>query len=106
VDVDEEEENHGKKKKEDETILGTIKSLVAEIREDRKKAEKRAEKMEDNINVLKEADIENKQNFAKIEASRESDNVYSATVREDLDVIDNETLKNTVIVKKLRSSGR
>jgi len=101
-----EEETSGKKQKEDQTVLSTLKAFMAEIRDEKKRSEKRVGLMETNIALLKESDIKTKQKLSKMDSSKINDNVYTANVMEDLDGIDNKNLKNTVIVKKLKAASR
>jgi hypothetical protein len=102
VDQDDEGASQKKKREEDDTILGTLKSFMEEIREDRKLAALKTGKLEQDINSLKEADTQIRQELEQIKASRENDNYFSAAVREDLDVIENENMRNTVIIKKMK----
>ena len=59
-----------------------------------------------NIDELKETQIEIQQQVNKLEKKTGEDNIFTATVREDLDAIDNENLRNTVIVKKLKTTKK
>ncbi len=102
----ENEEIEKKKSKEDSSVTDVMKEFIAEMRDDRKKQDKRTTKLEEQVTTLKAYEIESKQNFVKIWEAQEKDEIYTATVREDLDVVENESLKNTVIVKKLRAAAR
>ena len=62
--------------------------------------------MENNLDELTEDQIQIKQQLNTLEKKSGEDNVFTATVREDLDAIDNENLRNTVIVKKLKTSKK
>ncbi len=97
---------HLARQKEDQTVLSTLKAFMVEIRDEKKRSEKRVGLMETNIALLKESDIKTKQKLSKMDSSKINDNVYTANVMEDLDGIDNKNLKNTVIVKKLKAASR
>ncbi len=103
---EEEEEGATKKSKDEESVKNMMKEFLAEMRDDRKKQDKRSKKIEKDVEKLRSENIETRQAISKLEESKANDNTYTATVREDLDVVENETLKNTVIVKKLKASGR
>jgi hypothetical protein len=100
----EENDNIVKKKREDGTILGTLKSFMEEIREDRKLAAMKTNQLETDVQNLKESNIEQKQQIEGILAAKEADIIFNATVREDLDMAENEIMRNTVIIKKMKST--
>jgi hypothetical protein len=92
-----------KKKKEDETVMGMLKSIMAELKEDRSKSSKKAEELEESIDKLKESEIEIRQEVNSLITKKEEDKVFAATLREDIDAVENEALRNTIIVKKLKT---
>ena len=63
---------------------------MTEIREDRLSSAKQSKAMENNIDELKEDQIQIKQQLNTLEKKSGEDNVFTATVSEDLDAIDNE----------------
>jgi hypothetical protein len=92
-----------KKKKEDESVMGMLRSIMAELKEDRSKTAKKAEELEESIDKLKESEIEIRQEVNTLLTRKEEDKIFAATLREDLDAVENETLRNTIIIKKLKT---
>jgi hypothetical protein len=92
-----------KKKKEDETVMGMLKSIMAELKEDRTKTSRKTEELEESIDKLKESEIEIRQEVNTLVSKKEEDRIFAATLREDIDAIENETLRNTIIVKKMKT---
>jgi hypothetical protein len=94
------------KKKEDESVLTILKAFMEEIKEDRKLSSKKAEELEGSIDQLKVAEIEIRQEVKGLKEKKNSDITFSATLREDLDAVENESLRCIVIVKKLKTSEK
>jgi hypothetical protein len=102
---DQETESSGTKKrkeKDDESVLETLKSFMSEIREDRKLVSLQTNKIEEEVTKLKESEIEIRQEIQSIKNAQEDSNIFTATVREDLDAVENENLRNTILVKKMK----
>ena len=95
-----------KRSKDDDDLKSIMKAFMIEIRSDRKKTADKTEQLEESIDKLKEAEIEIRQEMNSLKNVKEEDNIFSATVREDLDAIENENLRNTVIVKKLKTKEK
>ena len=95
-----------KRTKDDEDLKSIMKAFMVEIRSDRKKTADKTDELEESIDKLKEAEIEIRQEMNSLKNVKEEDNIFSATVREDLDAIENENLRNTVIVKKLKTKEK
>ncbi len=91
-----------RKEKDEESVLETLKSFMTEIREDRRLATLQANKVEEAVEKLKEAEIEIRQELQSIKGNQENSNTFTATVREDLDAVENENLRNTILVKKMK----
>jgi lysophospholipase L1-like esterase len=72
-----------KKRKEgdNESILDTLKSFMAEIREDRKLATLQTNKLDEEVTKLKESEVEIRQEIETIKSEKESSNTFNATVR-------------------------
>jgi len=94
------------KKKEDEAVLSILKSFMEEIKEDRRLSSKKAEELEGSIDQLKVAEIEIRQEVKVLKEKKNSDITFTATLREDLDAVENETLRCIVIVKKLKTAEK
>ncbi len=92
-----------KKKKEDELIMDMLKSIMSELKEDRKKTNTKTDELEESIDKLKESEIELRQEVNSLITKKEEESIFSATMREDLDAIENDSLRNIVIVKKLKT---
>ena len=100
---DEEVQTNTKKRKEEESVKEMLKSFMMEIREDRKVTSKKTEEMVEAIDKLKEAEIEIRQEITSLKQEKEEDHSFTASLREDIDAIENESLRHTVIVKKLKT---
>jgi hypothetical protein len=94
-----------KKRSKDEgkldSVLDKLDLLVNEMRRDRSDNKERFEKIEDKLEatLLEQANLKE-----KIETISTGDNTFSASVREDLDAIDNCNLRDTIIIKKLQAN--
>ncbi len=96
--------NSPKKKKEDDSVKAMLKAFMDEIKEDRKLSAKKTEELEESIDKLKESEIEIRQEVKKLKGNKDKDNSFSASLREDMDAIENENLRSIVIVKKLKTT--
>jgi hypothetical protein len=110
IDMDTTQENSPKKKKdgkeEEETVMSILKSFMAEIKEDRKNSTKKTEELEESIDKLKESEIEIRQEMQVLKGKKQTDITFTATLREDMDAIENESLRGVVIIKKLKTKQR
>jgi hypothetical protein len=79
---------------------------MEEIKEDRRLSSKKAEELEGSIDQLKVAEIEIRQEVKVLKEKKNSDITFTATLREDLDAVENETLRCIVIVKKLKTAEK
>ncbi len=105
AEEEEQEENpEPKKSKGDSEMMALMKQMMIEIRDGKTKTTKESKEMKSEIRNLKETTTEVKQQLDKIESQKETDNIYTATVREDLDAVENENMRNVVIIKKLRAA--
>jgi hypothetical protein len=98
----EDEEATGSKKrkeKEDESVISTLKSFMEEIREERQIMAKQSSETKEKITVL-EKDVR------IIKLDKKAELSFSASVREDLDVLENENLRHIVIIKKMKQIGK
>jgi hypothetical protein len=95
-----------KKKREDETIMSMLKNFMDEIKEDRKQAKKKTEEMEESIDKLKESEVEIWQEVKSLKGKAKEDRLFTATLREDLDAVENEASRNIVIVKKMKTKEK
>jgi len=100
----EDEDNMHKKKKEDESVMAVLKTLMAEFREERLVREERQKDVNSDLASIKHHASEIKQRVYTLEQGRDNDAIYTATVKEDLDAVENEALKNVVIIKKLKNT--
>jgi hypothetical protein len=103
--TDDEESSASKSKKKKGTakidsVLDKLDLLVKEMRDQRTAVRDRFEKIEDK---LEESLVEQSNLKEQIKEIKTSDNTFSATVREDIDAVENINSRDTVIVKKLKS---
>jgi len=81
-----------------ESVLDKLDLFMKELREDRSRNEGRFNQVEEKLDSV----IVNHEELKKeIRVMKENDNTFSATVREDLDAVENINSRDTVIVKKL-----
>ena len=80
-----------------------LKSFMLEIREDRKETSKKTEELVEAIDKLKESEIEIRQEIENLKEEKAEDHSFTASLGEDLDAIENESLRHMVIVKKLKT---
>jgi hypothetical protein len=106
VSIESEEEGTSKKIKDDESVMSVLKAFMQEFRDEAKKNNKKGKEVKKDIDSLKESEVEIKQRLTKIEQSSSNDSIYTATIKEDLDVVENEALKNVVIIKKLKATKK
>jgi len=83
-----------------------MKTLMAEIRDGKSKTNIETKQIKTDVEKLKEDTTEVKQQLEKLGKQKEVDNVYTATVREDLDAVENDNMRNVVIVKKLKTKQK
>ncbi len=107
VNMEEEEEDApcGAKKGRFETVLDKIDLLMKEIKEERtgNKVEISNIKTKVDENEKKVGEVE--KSVAGIEKTLEKDNILYAEMKEDMDGLENENLKTTIIVRKLKAEG-
>jgi len=84
--------------------MGMLKSIMAELKEDRRKSSIKTDELEESIDKLKESEIEIRQGMNDLLTQKEEEKIFTATLREDLDAVENEALRNTVIIKKLKTA--
>jgi hypothetical protein len=92
-----------KKMKEDETVMGMLKSIMAELKEDRSKTTRKTEELEESIDKLKESELAIRQEVNTLKNKKKEDKIFDATMREDLDAIENEAMRGTIIIKKMKT---
>ena len=90
---------------EDDSVKGMLKTFMDEIREDRMLSQGKMKAIESELALFKESEIKTQQQLEELKQGISNDNFFSATIREDLDSTENENLRNTVIVKKLKVDG-
>lgn len=101
---EDQEENGPKKSKGDSEMMALMKQMMIEIRDGKTKSTKENKEIKSDINNLKRTTTGVQEKLQKIESQKETDNIYTATVREDLDAVENENMRNVVIIKKLKAA--
>jgi hypothetical protein len=81
-----------------DTVLDKLDLFMRELREDRKTNEQRFVGLE---SVIKETKSEQEEMKKDIQKLKESDNCFAASVREDIDAMDNLNARDTVVIKKM-----
>jgi hypothetical protein len=81
-----------------DSVIDKLDLLVRELRADRTSNKERFEKIEDKLEetVLEQVNLKE-----QIEQIKKSDNSFTATIKEDLDAVENNNSRDTVIIKKL-----
>jgi hypothetical protein len=96
------EEVKNKKKKTGDskidTVLDKLDLFMRELREDRKSNDQKFEKLEASI---KETKLEQEEMKKEIKKIKEDDSCFAASVREDIDAMDNLNARDTVVIKKM-----
>ncbi len=103
---DEGEAGSTKRAKNDElsvAILEKLNAMTAELREDRIAAAERTENLIAKLNVNIESTTSNSKKIEELSKKQASCNNTMACLREDLDAVDNEALRNIVLVRKLKT---
>ncbi len=81
-----------------ESVLDKLDLFMKELREDRSRNDGRFNQVEEKLeNVI----VNHEELKKEVKNMKESDNTFSASVREDLDAVENINSRDTVIVKKL-----
>jgi hypothetical protein len=82
-----------------ESVLDKLDLFMKELREDRGRNDARFEQVENKLSatVISHEDLKK-----EVKSMKESDNSFAATMREDLDAMENLNSRDTVIVKKLK----
>jgi hypothetical protein len=107
VDTEEEESESitEPKKGRFETVLDKIDMLVKEIKQERSNAKEEIQEINDKIMASSKEVEAAKVSIASLEKNVGEDNLLFAEVREDLDSLENENLKHTIIIRKLKHAN-
>jgi hypothetical protein len=106
VEVDDDENDACEAKKgRFETVLDKIDMLVKEIKQERGATKEEIQTINNKVTENVQEVVLVKQSIAGLEKKAEKDDLLFAEVREDLDSLENENLKNTIIVRKLKKEG-
>jgi hypothetical protein len=84
-----------------DSVLDKLDLLVKELRADRSSNMERFDKLEDKI---EEAVVEQINLKEQIEEIKKSDHSFSASIKEDLDAVENNNSRDTVIIKKMATN--
>jgi hypothetical protein len=101
---DEEENTSGKKARLD-TVLDRIDLLMKKIDDERATSKAEMTELTNKVDEGAKKVEEIKTTVDKLEKISKNDVSFSAELREDLDSLENENLKNTVIVRKLKGAN-
>ncbi len=104
-DMDEGEEEVGGKRARLDTVLDRINFLVKKIEDEREATKTETLELTAKVETNAKAVEENKQAISKLQDQSKANMSYDAEVREDLDSLENENLKNTVIIRKLKGDA-
>jgi hypothetical protein len=105
IEMEDEDEEVGGKKARLDTVLDRINVLVKEIKSEREASKAAVQELNAKVDTNIKAVEENKIAIAKLQDQSKASASYDAEVREDLDGLENENLKNTVIVRKLKGEA-
>jgi hypothetical protein len=107
IDSDEEEIVSSKKTKSNDfsaIIMAKLNQMTEEMREERTRAAERAETLVDKLETTSEATTINTKKIEELSKGQETLNTTMASLREDIDVVENESMKNVILVRKLKTS--
>jgi hypothetical protein len=103
LDDNSDDDNRSKKKKTKDqatinTVLDKLDQMMTEMRQDRATNQVRFERVEDRVETV----VKEQENLKEeIEAIKKGDGTFAASVREDIDAVDNVNSRDTVIIKKM-----
>jgi hypothetical protein len=75
-----------------------------EMREERMKAAERADVLVVKINSTSEATTNNTKKIEELTKSQETLNTSMASMREDIDVVENDNMRNVIMIRKLKTT--
>jgi hypothetical protein len=101
--AEDEDEQTGSKKAKLDTMLDKIDMLVKEIKSDRISTNTKVQELSAKADKNSEDIAEVKTIVSTLQKNSNQDHDFTAEVREDLDSLENENLKSTVIVRKLKA---
>jgi hypothetical protein len=81
-----------------DTVLDKLDLFMRELREDRKSNDQKFEKIEASI---KETKLDQEDIKKEIKKIKEDDSCFAASVREDIDAMDNLNARDTVVIKRM-----
>jgi hypothetical protein len=101
-DEEEDEAEHGKKKAKLDTMIDKIDILVKTIQKERADTKTELQTLSTKLNENNAAVEAVKETVESLKTGQKSDLNLTAEMREDIDSLENENLKSTVIVRKLK----
>jgi len=107
TDSDEEEVVCSKKTKANDfsaIILAKLNQMTEEMRDERHRAAERADTLIVKINSTSDATNSNTKKIEELSKEQDTLNTSLASLREDIDVIENDNMKNVILVRKLKTS--
>ncbi len=105
VVMDDSEEEVGGKRAKLDNVLDRINVLVKEIQDERATTKAAVLDLSKKVEDTNKKVDENSQAIVTLQDQVKNDNNFAAELREDLDSHENENLKNTVIVRKLKGTA-
>jgi hypothetical protein len=82
-------------------ILAKLNQMTDEMREERAKAAERADHLVAQLNINIQTTTNNAKKIEELSKSQETFNSTVASLREDLDVVENENMRSIIIIRKL-----
>jgi len=98
-DDEEAEESDQPKRAKLENVLETVNVILKEMRDDRARNATKLEEIDGKVEEVMGK-------VTKIEEQQESDKLLTSAMREDIDALENESLKTIVIVRKLKTTDK
>ncbi len=100
MEDDSEDSEAGKRPKKD-TLADKIDLLLNEMRHDRKENKSKFALVDTKVDNISNVMVEVRERIEELEGKAEEEDLLTAEMREDIDGLENENLKNIVIVRKL-----
>ncbi len=104
-EADSDEEDGGRKKARLDSVLDKLDSLVKEIKQERGATKEEITSINVRVEENKVAVEEIKTQVTEIQANSKKNEYLTAEMRQDIDGLENENLKQVVVVRKLKADG-
>jgi hypothetical protein len=85
-------------------VLAKLNQMTEEMREERARAAERADNLVVKLETTSEATSQNSKKIEELSKGQETINTTMASLREDIDVVENEGMRNVILIRKLKTA--